>query len=64
MESVADVGDVNTNPAGMAGEGGKSGGGDGDVPITGGRAGGLLNSINHLVVKPMASLSQRVVAER
>jgi hypothetical protein len=64
VESVADVGNTNVNPAGISGLGGGDGGGDGDMAEMGGPAGGLLNVINHLCVSAIARRSHRVVAER
>ena len=64
VESVADVGNTNVNPAGMSGLGGGDGGGDGEMAESGGPAGGELNTINHLCVSAIARRSHLVAADR
>jgi len=64
VESVADVGNTNTNPDGIVGLGGGDGGGDGEIPESGGPAGGLVNSMRVREVSAIAKRSHLVVAER
>jgi len=64
VESVAEVGNVTLNPEGIVGDGGGAGGGDGEIPESGGPAGGLVNSMRVREVSAIAKRSQRVVADR
>lgn len=64
VESVADVGKTNVNPAGMSGLGGGEGGGDGEMAESGGPAGGLANCMSQRCVSAIARRSHLVVALR